>query len=97
MKTLVIVFAATTMSLKGIVPDTFEEVMTTADSVRLYTYGVRPAEGKKCAIVIQRNPYVKDMPVDLDAFAKSQEGHLARGYAYIDGGVVQCMSGEVAR
>ena len=62
---------------------TFEEMVPMPDGTRLYTYGVRPAEGVKCPIVIQRNPYVDERRVDLAAYAKSQAGSLARGYAYL--------------
>ena len=53
------------------------------DGVKLYTYGVRPAPGTKCPIVIMRNPYVPEKRVDLAAFARSQAGNLTRGYAYL--------------
>ena len=62
---------------------TFEEMVPMRDGTRLYTYGVRPAEGNKCPIVIQRNPYVEERRVDLAAFEKSQAKNLARGYAYL--------------
>ncbi len=64
-------------------PDTFEEMVPMPDGTKLYTYGIRPAPGVKCPIVIQRNPYVKEQPVDRAAFANSQRGNLARGYAYL--------------
>lgn len=54
-----------------------------ADGTRLYTYGARPPEGVKCPIVILRNPYVPEERPDLAAFAESQAGNLARGYAYV--------------
>ena len=53
------------------------------DGVKLYTYGIRPAPGTKCPIVIMRNPYVPEKPVDLATFARKQSGNLARGYAYL--------------
>lgn len=62
---------------------TFEEMVPMRDGTRLYTYGIRPAEGVKCPIVIQRNPYVEERRVDLAAFEESQAGNIARGYAYI--------------
>ena len=62
---------------------TFEEMVAMPDGTRLYTYGVRPAEGVKFPIVIKRNPYVDEKRVDLAAFEKSQAGNLARGYAYL--------------
>ena len=64
-------------------PDTFEEMVPMPDGVKLYTYGIRPAAGVKCPIVIMRNPYVKEQAVDLTAYAKEQRGNLARGYAYL--------------
>lgn len=63
--------------------DIFEEMVPMADGTRLYTYGVRPPEGVKCPIVILRNPYVSEERPDLAAFAESQAGNLARGYAYV--------------
>ena len=64
-------------------PETFEEMVPMPDGVKLYTYGVRPAPGVKCPIVIVRTPYVKEKPVDLAAFAREQDAKLARGYAYL--------------
>ena len=64
-------------------PETFEEMVPMPDGVKLYTYGVRPAPGVKCPIVIVRNPYVPEKRVDLAAFARDQTGKLARGYAYL--------------
>ena len=61
----------------------FEEMLTMPDGVKLYTYGVEPAAGTKCPIVIMRNPYVKANPIDRDAFLRSQASNLARGYAYV--------------
>lgn len=61
----------------------FEEMVPMPDGVKLYTYGVRPAEGVKCPIVIVRNPYDKCQNVDLKAYLKSQMPNLKRGYAYI--------------
>ena len=54
-----------------------------ADGTRLYTYGVRPAAGVKCPIVIQRTPYVPEEKPDIEAFAKVQAEAVARGYAYV--------------
>ena len=65
------------------VPETFEEMVPMPDGVKLYTYGVRPAPGVKCPIVIMRNPYVPEKRVDLATFARAQTGNLARGYAYV--------------
>ena len=64
-------------------PGTFEEMVPMADGVKLYTYGIRPADGVKCPIVIQRNPYVKEERVNLASFADSHNADLARGYAYV--------------
>lgn len=75
-----IILAAAVFAARG---GTFEEMVPMPDGVRLYTYGVKPAEGVKCPIVIQRNPYVTEKKVDLAAFEKSQTGNLARGYAYL--------------
>ena len=61
----------------------FEEMVAMPDGVKLYTYGVRPAQGVKCPIVIQRNPYQKTARVDLKAYLQSQKANLKRGYAYI--------------
>jgi predicted acyl esterase len=61
----------------------FEEMVAMSDGVRLYTYGVRPKQGVKCPIVIQRNPYQKNVKVDLKAYLQSQKANLKRGYAYI--------------
>ena len=67
----------------SIQPGTFEEMVPMRDGVKLYTYGTRPAPGVKCPIVIMRNPYVKEQPVDLAAFARERRGALVRGYAYL--------------
>ena len=64
-------------------PETFEEMVPMPDGVKLYTYGVRPAPGVKCPIVIMRNPYVPEKRVDLAKFAHDQTEKLARGYAYV--------------
>ena len=64
-------------------PDTFEEMVPMPDGVRLYTFGVRPAPGVKCPIVIRRTPYVQEKPVDRAAYAKSQRENFAHGYAYL--------------
>lgn len=63
--------------------EVFEEMLPMPDGVKLYTYGVKPPPGTKCAVVIMRNPYVKDNPVDRDKFLRSQMPKLARGYAYV--------------
>ena len=64
-------------------PDTFEKMVPMPDGVKLYTYGIRPAPGTKCPIVIMRSPYVPEKPADLAAFARKQSGNLARVYAYL--------------
>ena len=64
-------------------PDVFEEMVFMPDSVKLYTYGVRPPPGVKCPIVIMRSPYVEFKPVDKKKFLHDQRKNLARGYAYI--------------
>ena len=64
-------------------PDVFEEMVFMPDSVKLYTYGVRPPPGVKCPIVIMRSPYVEFKPVDREKFLRNQRTNLARGYAYI--------------
>lgn len=61
----------------------FEEMVPVPDGTRLYTYGTRPTDGEKCAIVVQRTPYVEEKPADLDAYAKAHADSLARGYAYV--------------
>jgi putative CocE/NonD family hydrolase len=62
---------------------TFEEMVPMPDGVKLYTYGVRPAEGVKCPIVIVRNPYQKCKKADLRSYLKSQMPNLKRGYAFV--------------
>lgn len=61
----------------------FEEMVPMPDGVKLYTYGVRPAEGVKCPIVIVRNPYQKCKKADLRSYLKSQMPNLKRGYAFV--------------
>ena len=61
----------------------FEELLPMPDGTRLYTYGSAPKDGKKCAIVISRNPYVKEERVDVAKWARSRKTALARGYAYV--------------
>ena len=61
----------------------FEEMVPMRDGTKLYTYGVLPPEGEKCAIVFARSPYVKEERVDMAAYARSQQKMLARGYAYV--------------
>ena len=67
----------------GASPRWFEEMVPMKDGKKLYTYGVLPPEGVKCAIVFARSPYVKETRVDMAAYAKSQAGALKRGYAYV--------------
>ena len=66
-----------------VVDGAFSEMVEMPDGVRLYTYGSRPADGVKCPIVVQRNPYVKEQPVDLAQFARGQQTTLKRGYARV--------------
>ena len=61
----------------------FEAMVPMPDGVRIYTYGARPANGVKCAIVLQRTPYVPETRPDFAAFAKWQTETVPRGYAYI--------------
>jgi len=61
----------------------FEERVPMRDGVELYTYGALPPEGKKTAIVVQRNPYVPEQRVDMPAYAWAAQGALKRGYAYV--------------
>ena len=63
--------------------EAFEEMVAMPDGVKLYTVGVRPDEGVKCPIVVQRNPYLKPCKADLEAFLKSQKANLKRGYAFV--------------
>ncbi len=62
----------------------FEEMVPMKDGTKLYTYGVLPPEGEKCAIVFARNPYVQEKRVDMAAYALSQRKALKRGYAYVE-------------
>ena len=64
-------------------PGVFEEMLHMPDGVKLYTYGVVPPPGTKCPVVIMRNPYVKDDPIDKDRFLRRQMSNLDRGYAYV--------------
>lgn len=62
----------------------FEEMVPMKDGTRLYTYGTAPEKGRRCAVVITRNPYVKSVPVaDMGAFAVSKRADLKRGYARV--------------
>lgn len=64
--------------------DTF---VTMPDGVGLYTYGLLPAEGVKCPIVLSRTPYDGKKFPGAAAWAKGQRETLARGYARV---VQQC-------
>ena len=66
-----------------VVDGAFEEMVAMPDGVKLYTIASKPAPGVKCPVVIQRNPYVKERPVDLASFARGQAGTLRRGYARV--------------
>jgi predicted acyl esterase len=61
----------------------FEEMVATPDGARIYTYGIRPPEGMKCPIVIQRTPYVPEERANLEAFARDRAEAFSRGYAYL--------------
>ncbi len=61
----------------------FEEMVPMPDGTGLYTFGIRPPDGVRCPIVLQRTPYVPEERPDLAAFAKGQAEAFARGYAYI--------------
>ena len=61
----------------------FETMLPVSDGVRIYTYGVRPPNGVKCPIVIQRTPYVPEERPNFADFAKWQAEVVSRGYAYI--------------
>ncbi len=63
--------------------EVFEEFVPMRDGIRLYTYGIRPQDGVKCPIVIQRSPYVAEERPDLEAYLKSMAEAASRGYAYI--------------
>ncbi len=61
----------------------FEEMVPMTDGTRIYTYGIRPPEGVKCPIVIQRTPYVPEERVNLETFAQERAEAFSRGYAYL--------------
>jgi len=61
----------------------FEDMAPMPDGTRLYTYGFGPEDGGKCAIVIVRNPYVKENRVEVEKWAAGQRSTLKRGYAYV--------------
>lgn len=61
----------------------FEEMVPMEDGTRLYTYGALPPEGETRGIILSRNPYLPERPVDMPAHAYSQRGVLGRGYAYV--------------
>lgn len=61
----------------------FEEMVPMADGVQIYTYGTAPAPGAKCPIIVVRNPYVAENPVDLSSFAVEQSPVFKRGYACV--------------
>ena len=83
MKAIIItVFVAALAALRADA-EVFEEMVPMPDGTRIYTYGVRPDDGSKCAIVLKRTPYVAEKRPDLEDFAKSQASNLKRGYAYV--------------
>ena len=61
----------------------FEEMVPMRDGTRLYTYGALPPEGETRGLILVRTPYVEAKPVDMPAYAASNQSALARGYAYI--------------
>ena len=61
----------------------FEEFMSAADGVKLYTIGVAPADAGKCPIVITRNPYMKPQRTDIAKFEKERRAYIQRGYACV--------------
>lgn len=61
----------------------FETMLEMADGLKIYTYGNVPPEGEKCAIILQRNPYVAEEPVNMPNFAAGNLGSLKNGYAHI--------------
>lgn len=61
----------------------FEERVPMSDGVALYTYGVLPSEGMRCALILERSPYVRRRTIDGAAYALSQQSELKRGYAYV--------------
>ena len=75
----------------------FEEMVPMRDGTCLYTYGVLPPEGEKCAIVLERNPYVKGASVDMPAYARAAQGTLKRGYAFVRQHVRGCGRSDGAR
>ena len=61
----------------------FDEMVPMPDGTRLYTFGIRPAPGVKCPIVISRNPYQKESRVNLATYLKAQGKVISRGYVRI--------------
>ena len=43
--------------------EAFDVMLAMPDGTRLYTYGIRPAPGVKCPIVVTRNPYQKERKI----------------------------------
>ena len=54
-----------------------------ADGVKIYTYGNVPPEGEKCAIILQRNPYVAEEPVNMPNFAAENLWNVKNGYVHV--------------
>ena len=63
--------------------EAFDEMLAMPDGTRLYTYGIRPAPGVKCPIVVTRNPYQKEMKINPAMYLKKHADMLSRGYARI--------------
>ena len=61
----------------------FETFMPADDGVKLYTVGVAPSSGGKFPVVIFRNPYVKEVRIDVAEWAARQRRYIERGYACV--------------
>jgi len=61
----------------------FETMLEMPDGVRIYTYGNVPPEGEKRAIIISRNPYVAEEPVNMVNFAAGGLGAMKNGYVRV--------------
>jgi len=62
----------------------FEGYVPSPDGTLCYTYGVLPPKGEKAPIVVRRNPYVKNVPVNVAGWAAgdgAQDTLKKRGYA----------------
>ncbi len=61
----------------------FEEMIPTADGLKLYTFGNAPAPGVKCPIIVIRSPYVPEKRMDMLQFAREKKPLLDHGYAWV--------------